>query len=492
MSTLSHLQPQKLWQIFASICAIPHPSKHEDKISAWIQTWSKEQGLTIKEDDVGNLLISKPATRGMEDRKGVILQAHMDMVPQKNADNNHNFLTDPIEPIIFTDAGNEWVKANGTTLGADNGIGLASALAVLASDDIVHGALEVLVTIDEEAGMTGAFGLKAGWVQGDILINTDSEQEGEVYMGCAGGIDGTASFDVEFEDVGVGYQSFNLSISGLKGGHSGVDIHTGRANACKLLVRFLLNASEKFDIQLTELNGGSLRNAIPREADASFVIPSTQINDFKEALSNYLFIIQENLKSIETAIEMLLISPETFEHCWSKATQQQILRALNACPNGVMRMSDDIEGIVETSLNLGVMRSKGHKFVAMTLIRSLHDDGRLEAQTMVDSIFKLAGSEIKFSGAYPGWKPDTSSSIMKTVRDTYQSLFGKLPEVMVIHAGLECGLFKTAYPTWDMVSFGPTIKFPHSPDEKVDVKTVDQYWQLLIAVLNNIPKNNLD
>ena len=487
MSTLSHLQPQKLWQMFEGICAIPHPSKHEDKISAWIQSWAKGQGLIVKEDEVGNILISKPATQGMEDRKGVILQAHMDMVPQKNADNNHDFLTDPIEPILFNDNGDDWVKANGTTLGADNGIGLASALAVLASDDIAHGPLEVLVTIDEEAGMTGAFGLKADWLQGEILINTDSEQEGEVYMGCAGGIDGTATFDIEYEDVPSDYQSFNLSISGLKGGHSGVDIHTGRANACKLLIRFLLNASEIFDIQLTELNGGSLRNAIPREADASFVIPSNQVADLEEALSQYLGTVQDNLKSIETTLEMLLISPETFDECWSKATQQSILRALNACPNGVLRMSDDIEGIVETSLNLGVMRSKGHKFVAMTLIRSLHDDGRLEAQTMVESVFSLAGAGIKFSGAYPGWKPDTSSSIMKTVRDTYQSLFGKLPEIMVIHAGLECGLFKTAYPNWDMVSFGPTIKFPHSPDEKVDVKTVEQYWQLLIAVLKNIP-----
>lgn len=487
MGTLSHLQPQKLWQMFAGICAIPHPSKHEDKISAWIQAWSNEQGLTVNEDEVGNLLIKKPATSGMENRKGVILQAHMDMVPQKNADNKHNFLTDPIEPILFNDAGEAWVKANGTTLGADNGIGLASALAVLASDDIAHGPLEVLVTIDEEAGMTGAFGLKAGWLEGEILINTDSEQEGEVYMGCAGGIDGTATFNIDFEDVPADYTSFNLSISGLKGGHSGVDIHTGRANACKLLIRFLLNASDKFDIRLTELNGGSLRNAIPREADASFVVPSHQIAALKNDLANYLTVVKESLKVVETNIEMLLISPETFDECWDQTTQKQILRALNACPNGVLRMSDDIEGIVETSLNLGVMRSKGPKFVAMTLIRSLHDDGRLEAQTMVESIFNLAGASIGFSGAYPGWKPDTSSAVMQTVRDTYQSLFGKLPEIMVIHAGLECGLFKTAYPNWDMVSFGPTIKFPHSPDEKVNVKTVEQYWQLLVAVLNNIP-----
>ncbi|WP_440875208.1 aminoacyl-histidine dipeptidase [Thalassotalea sp. PLHSN55] len=486
MSQLSQLQPNLLWQLFEKICSIPHPSKHEQKISAWIQSWATEQGLSVKEDKVGNLFIKKPATAGMENRPGVILQAHMDMVPQKNAETQHDFLTDPIQPYIVTEADGDWVTAKDTTLGADNGIGLCSALAVLASDDIAHGPLEVLVTIDEEAGMTGAFGLEAGWLDGDILINTDSEQEGEVYMGCAGGIDGQATFALAFEDVASGAQSFNLSISGLKGGHSGVDIHTGRANANKLLVRFLLMASEQFGIRLTELNGGSLRNAIPREADASFVIAAEQVDDFKAALATYLKTIQTNLGSIETDIDMLLISPETFDQQWTEQSQNSILKALNACPNGVMRMSDDIEGIVESSLNLGVMRTKGNKFVAMTLIRSLHDDGRLETQTTVQSVFELAGANIEFSGAYPGWKPDTSSAVMKTVRDTYHQLFDKTPEIMVIHAGLECGLFKTAYPHWDMVSFGPTIKFPHSPDEKVNIATVEQYWQLLVAVLKNI------
>lgn len=487
MSTLAQLQPKKLWQIFDTICSIPHPSKHEQKISLWIQTWATEQGLSVKEDAVGNLIIKKPATAGLENKKGVILQAHMDMVPQKNADKAHDFLTDPIKPYIITEADGDWVTAEGTTLGADNGIGLSSALAVLASDDIAHGPLEVLVTIDEEAGMTGAFGLEAGWLDGELLINTDSEQEGEIYMGCAGGIDGEATFAVKYDDVVDEVESFNLSISGLKGGHSGVDIHTGRANANKLLIRFLLDASQALDIRLTELNGGSLRNAIPREADASFVIDRAKVPALKEKLSEYLATINQSLGAIETDIEMLLISPETFDECWTSATQHTILRALNACPNGVLRMSDDIEGIVETSLNLGVMRSKGNKFVAMSLIRSLHDDGRQEAQTMVQSVFELAGANIAFSGAYPGWKPDTNSALMQTVRNTYQSLFNKVPEIMVIHAGLECGLFKTAYPNWDMVSFGPTIKFPHSPDEKVQIATVEQYWQLLIAVLANIP-----
>ena len=486
MGTLSQLKPTRLWQLFEKICSIPHPSKHEQQISAWIQSWAKDLGLSIKEDAIGNLFIKKPATAGLEDRQGIILQAHMDMVPQKNNDTQHDFLTDAIKPYVI-DSG-DWVTAEGTTLGADNGVGLASALAVLASDDIAHGPLEVLVTIDEEAGMSGAFGLEAGWLEGNILINTDSEQEGEVYMGCAGGIDGTATFGLTFDEVPADTQAFNLSISGLKGGHSGVDIHTGRANANKLLVRFLLDASNAFDLRLTELNGGSLRNAIPREANASFVIPTEQVVALKEHLATYLATIKTNLNAVETDIDMLLISPEDFEQCWSEPIQSQVLRALNACPNGVIRMSDDIEGIVESSLNLGVMRTRGKNFTALALIRSLHDDGRLETQRTVQSVFELADASIEFSGAYPGWKPNPDSAIMKTVSNTYQELFNKIPAVMVIHAGLECGLFKTAYPHWDMVSIGPTIKFPHSPDEKIEIATVEQYWQLLTAVLAKAPK----
>ena len=489
MSTLSQLKPANLWQLFEKICSIPHPSKHEQKISLWIQSWANELGLSVKEDAVGNLFIKKPATPGMEDRQGVILQAHMDMVPQKNNATEHNFQTDPIRPYIISESDGDWVTADGTTLGADNGVGLASALAVLASNDIAHGPIEVLVTIDEEAGMSGAFGLEAGWLDGDILINTDSEQEGEIYMGCAGGIDGSATFALAFDNVPDHFQAFNLSLSGLKGGHSGVDIDTGRANANKLLVRFLLDASNLFDLRLTELNGGSLRNAIPREANASFVIAKNQVEPLKVALAHYLSTIKANLSAIETGIDMLLISPEDFDKCWDSVTQHNILRALNACPNGVIRMSDDIEGIVESSLNLGVIHTRGTKFNAMVLIRSLHDDGSLETQRTVQSVFELAGADIQFSGAYPGWKPNTDSAIMKTVRDTYEELFGKIPAVMVIHAGLECGLFKTAYPHWDMVSIGPTIKFPHSPDEKIEIATVAQYWKLLTAVLAKAPKN---
>jgi dipeptidase D len=306
-------------------------------------------------------------------------------------------------------------------------------------------------------------------------------------MGCAGGIDGTAQFTLEFSQVPKNFKAFNLSISGLKGGHSGVDIHTGRANANKLLNRFLLMASNDFDIRLTELNGGSLRNAIPREANASFVVATENIAPLKSALTEYLTTIKANLSAVETDINMLLISPEDFDTCWSQSTQTAVLHAINACPNGVIRMSDDIQGIVETSLNLGVIRTRGKKLSAMVLIRSLHDDGRLETQQTIQSVFELAGANLVFSGAYPGWKPNPDSAIMQIVNDTYQTLFNKVPAVMVIHAGLECGLFKNAYPEWDMVSIGPTIKFPHSPDEKVEINAVSQYWQLLVAVLANIP-----
>ncbi|TYK66592.1 aminoacyl-histidine dipeptidase [Colwellia echini] len=496
MSNLSQLEPASLWQLFEKICSIPRSSKHEQAISLWIQNWANQSGLTVKEDKVGNLFIKKPATAGMENRKGIILQAHMDMVPQKNNDVKHDFLTDAIKPYIVDASGNHtnnpdlfaWVTAQGTTLGADNGIGLASALAILASNDIVHGPIEVLITIDEESGMTGAFGLEAGWLEGDILINTDSEQEGEIYMGCAGGIDGKATFPLTFETVPNNYQAFNLSISGLNGGHSGVDIDSGRANANKLLVRFLLTASFDFDIRLTELNGGSLRNAIPRDADASFVVATDKITALKRALSDYLVTIQANFTAVESGIELLLISPEDFDTCWSKVTQVAILRALNACPNGVLRMSDDIAGIVETSLNLGVMQTRGNKFNALTLIRSLHDDGRTDTQQMVQSVFELAGADVSFSGAYPGWKPNPDSAIMQLIKETYQKIFDKVPDIMVIHAGLECGLFKNAYPQWDMVSIGPTIKYPHSPDEKVEIASVAKYWQLLVAVLANAPR----
>ncbi len=483
MANLSNLEPQIVWNIFEQMCANPRPSKHEEKVSAWIQQLAKDHNIECKEDKVGNLILRKAATAGMEDRKGVVLQAHMDMVPQKNSDSEHNFITDPIDAYID----GEWVTARGTTLGADNGIGLAASLAVICSNDIEHGPLEVLVTIDEEAGMTGAFGLEAGWLEGEILLNTDSEDEGEVYMGCAGGIDTTVSFPIEREDTPTDHQTFEVSISGLRGGHSGVDIHLGRGNANKLLARLLKEAGRDMGVRLVEINGGSLRNAIPRESFAVITVAPTQREEFKACLEFFAKAVKKELIATEPDFSISLIPVPNEPTVMTKDCQTRLIAALNGVFNGVMRMSDEIEGVVETSSNLGVIQSRGKTVHIQCLIRSLADSCRLDAQEMIASVFELAGADVKFSGAYPGWKPDTSSPVMQIMRDVYETEFGSIPKIMVIHAGLECGLFKTSYPTMDMASFGPTICFPHSPDEKVNIETVGMFWKYLLAILKAIP-----
>lgn len=478
---LSQLSPQPLWQIFEKICSIPHPSKHEQKISAWIQQFATDLGLDVKEDKVGNLIIKKPATRGMENRKGVILQAHMDMVPQKNNDKQHDFVNDPIEAYVD----GEWVTANGTTLGADNGIGLAASLAVLQSTDIKHGPLEVLVTIDEEAGMTGAFGLEAGWLDGEILLNTDSEDEGEVYMGCAGGIDVNIELPVEWETTDATKAAINVSLNGLKGGHSGVDIHLGRGNANKLLVRML--SLLDIDYSIASIQGGSLRNAIPREAEVTLIIDHQDKAALNTALNNINRLFLAELSKIEPNILISINDVELPEKQLAKVSQTAVINSINGCVNGVIRMSDTIEGIVETSTNLGVVLTKDNHISVKCLVRSLIDSARTNTQNMIASTFTLAGASVTFTGAYPGWEPKDDSQIKDILRETYQGMFGSLPKIMVIHAGLECGLFKDAYPHWDMVSFGPTIRFPHSPDEKVKIDTVEPFFNLLVEVLGNIP-----
>ncbi|MFT5806912.1 MAG: dipeptidase D [Moritella dasanensis] len=483
MANLSNLEPQVVWNIFEQMCANPRPSKHEEKVSAWIQQLAKDHNIECKEDKVGNLILRKAATSGMEDRKGVVLQAHMDMVPQKNSDTVHDFVTDPIDAYVD----GEWVTARGTTLGADNGIGLAASLAVIFSDNIEHGPLEVLVTIDEEAGMTGAFGLEAGWLEGEILLNTDSEDEGEVYMGCAGGIDTTVSFPIEREDTPTDHQTFEISISGLRGGHSGVDIHLGRGNANKLLARFLKEAGRDMGVRLVEINGGSLRNAIPREAFAVITVAPTQREEFKACLEFFAQAVKKELIATEPDFSISLIPVPNEAVVMTQDCQTRLIAALNGVFNGVLRMSDEIEGVVETSSNLGVIQSRGKTVHIQCLIRSLADSCRLDAQEMIASVFELAGADVTFSGAYPGWKPDTSSPVMQIMRDVYEKEFGSVPKIMVIHAGLECGLFKTSYPTMDMASFGPTICFPHSPDEKVNIETVGMFWKYLQAILKAIP-----
>ncbi|MCD8550407.1 aminoacyl-histidine dipeptidase [Shewanella xiamenensis] len=483
MTALSQLYPQPLWQWFEQICAIPHPSKHEQALSQHIQAWAKSKQLDVVEDAVGNLIIRKPATAGMEDRKVVVIQAHIDMVPQKNADKVHDFTKDPIEAYVDGD----WVKAKGTTLGADNGIGMASALAILGSDDIKHGPLEVLLTIDEEAGMTGAFGLQAGMLDAEILINTDSEQEGEIYMGCAGGVDAQITLPMVWQASEQSYASFSLHLSGLKGGHSGVNIHLGRGNANKILARFLFENADELALELTQFTGGSLRNAIPREANISFMLPAENVVALNEKVRAFEALVRAELAIADPDMRLVLSEIPTPKRVMSENSQNTLIDLLHVCPNGVMRMSDEVTGVTETSLNVGVISTNDEEVSILCLIRSLIDSGRSQVEGMLNALTNLAGAEIEFSGAYPGWKPDNSSPVMAIVRKTYESIYHKEPVIMVIHAGLECGLFKKPYPEMDMVSIGPTIRYPHGPDEMVNITTVGQYWDLLLAVLERIP-----
>lgn len=481
---LSTLTPQPVWNWFSQLCSIPHPSKHEEAIAQYIVDWATKKGLNVVRDAVGNVIIKKPATSGYESRKGVIMQAHLDMVPQKNNDKQHDFTTDPIKPYIDGD----WVTADGTTLGADNGIGLCATLAVLDDNTVEHGPLEALFTVDEEAGMTGAFGVEPGYLDGDILLNTDSEDEGEVYMGCAGGVDANARFEIEFDQAPTGHTPLSLVIEGLKGGHSGVDINIGRGNANKLLTRVLFELASKHDIRLISIDGGSLRNALPREASAEILVPANNVEQFKTDVQAWSKTFKQELSATEPDLEIFVDPSDEVSQVFSLDFQTRLLAALYAAPHGVFRMSDEIEGIVETSNNVGVVKTRQKEVYVQCLIRSLMDSRRLDAQNTIGSIFSLAGATVDFTGAYPGWKPDTSSQIMGVIRDTYHELFGETPKIMVIHAGLECGLFKDAYPNWDMASYGPTIRFPHSPDEKVLIDTVERFWQLTLAILKNIPE----
>ena len=483
MSELSQLSPQPLWDIFAKICSIPHPSYHEEQLAEHIMGWAKEKGLHAERDQVGNILIRKPATAGMENRKPVVLQAHLDMVPQKNNDTVHDFTKDPIQPYIDGD----WVKARGTTLGADNGIGMASALAVLADDSVEHGPLEVLLTMTEEAGMDGAFGLQANWLQADILINTDSEEEGEIYTGCAGGIDFISTLPLSREAIPAGFQTFKLTLKGLKGGHSGGDIHLGLGNANKLLARFLAGHAAELDLRLVDFNGGTLRNAIPREAFATVAVPAAKADELKKLSTVYLDILKNELSAKEKNLTVVLESVSTDKAALTVQSRDTFVQLLNATPNGVIRNSDVAKGVVETSLNVGVVTMSDDSAEIICLIRSLIDSGKEYVVSMLESLGTLAGAKTSAKGSYPGWQPDASSPVMALVRETYQRLFNSTPNIQVIHAGLECGLFKKPYPDMDMVSIGPTITGPHSPDEQVHIESVGHYWTLLTELLKAIP-----
>ena len=484
MSNLSNLKPQLLWENFSKICSIPHPSKHEEKILAYMLDWAKQKNIQVVQDETGNLIFSKPATKGMENRKGVILQGHIGMVPQKNWDKVHYLTKDPIEPVIGTDG---WVRANGTTLGADNGIGCAAAMAVLASNDIEHGPIEVLVTVDEETGMTGAFGLKPNMFQGDILINLDSEDEGELYVGCAGGLDATIEIDYKEVAVPEGMKAFNIAVTGLKGGHSGMDINLGRANANKIIIRLLKSLVREYGIRIASIDGGSLRNAIPREAFAKVVVPAEKVNAFTACIKEFTSIIQNEFSGTEPNLAIEAKATEMPSIVMGSVCQETIINVVYALPNGVMRMSDSMEGLVETSTNLAIVKSENGKVRIMCLLRSSVDSAKEAVGEKMTSIAELAQAKITLSGAYPGWKPNMNSPILKTMQKTYQDLYGKTPEIKAIHAGLECGLLGGVYPNWDMISFGPTIRNPHSPDERVHIESVEKFWNFLLATLKNIP-----
>ena len=483
MSDIRNLEPKKLWNYFHDLTQIPRPSKKEQKVIEYIKEFGKNNNLETIVDEVGNVIIRKPATKGMENRKGVILQTHLDMVPQKNSDKKHDFEKDPIETIID----GEWVKANGTTLGSDNGIGVSAALAVLASDDIPHGPVEGLFTIDEETGMTGAFGLKDDVLKGDILMNLDSEDEGELYVGCAGGIDVGAVKNYAEEVSPKGMLAYKISATGLKGGHSGVDIALGRANSNKLMFRFLMQAEADFGIRLAEAWGGDLRNAIPRESYSVVLVPEIKKEEFEEFVSGYNDMYRAEFAETEPDLSFTCEKTQMPDKVLNQGEQYRIIRAVFVCPNGVIRMSQSMKGLVETSNNLAIVKCKEGKFEAYCLTRSSVDTAKEAIAWKIAGVFQLINADVKLEGGYPGWKPNVNSPILKTMSNVYKDMFGKVPEIKAIHAGLECGLIGGVYPALDMISFGPTIRYPHSPDEKVNIESVGKFWKFLAASLKDVP-----
>ncbi len=482
---ISKLTPAEVWANFYELTRIPRPSHHEEQVQEFVFNYGKSLGFETLKDEAGNVIIRKPATPGMENRKGVILQGHLDMVPQKNSDKDHDFTKDPIETIID----GEWVKADGTTLGADNGIGVAAAMAVLASKELAHGPVEALFTATEETGMDGAEGLKSGLLNGSILINMDSEDEGELYVGCAGGEDANARFSYTEVPVPAESIAFKLNVTGLKGGHSGLDINLGRGNANKIFFRLLKEAYKVCGVRLASISGGNLRNAIPREAFGIITVPYATADKLVGLIAGLTNIIKRELTGTEPTLKIELAKTEMPAGLIDEEIQIKLTHAIVACPNGAIRMSDSMPGLVETSTNLAIVKSDAEaKTVNIAcLMRSSVDSAKAELGSRMESVFTLAGAKVTLSGGYPGWKPNMESPILKTMQKVYQAKFGRIPEIKAIHAGLECGILGGTYPSWDMISFGPTIRFPHSPDEKVNIESVAKFWDFLVETLKNIP-----
>lgn len=483
MKRLNKLEPQPLWNYFEEICQVPHPSKKEEKIISFLFDFAKSHNLEIKKDKIGNLLIKKPATAGRENCQVVILQSHLDMVCEKNSDTIHNFDTDAIKPFIE----DGWVKAEGTTLGSDDGIGIAAQMAILTAKDLVHGPIECLFTVDEETGLSGAFALEPGFMTGKILLNLDSEDEGELFIGCAGGIDTVGT--LIYENVVTPPNSFavKLEVKGLLGGHSGDDINKNRGNANKILNRFLVFANKKFEMNIAEFNGGNLRNAIAREAYAIITIPNTEKENIIVEWNVFASEMEFEFSNCEPKLTLVHQSVKVPEFVIDSSAKERLLKLISACPHGVLEMSTRMPGMVETSTNLASVKFRnGNEILITTSQRSEIESRKYMAADMVESVMNLAGASAEHSDGYPGWTPNPDSEISQITAKSYKKLFGVDAVVKSIHAGLECGLFLEKYPELDMVSFGPTIRGAHSPDERINIETVDKFWKLLVDVLENI------
>jgi len=481
LKKISELQPEKVWKHFYDLTQIPRPSGYEDAVVEHIKKFAIQKNLEYHIDEVGNILVKKAGHPERAGAKTIILQAHVDMVPQKNNDKVHDFIHDPIETIID----GEWIRADKTTLGADNGIGVAAILSILDSEDIKHGPLEGLFTVSEETGMDGAFGLKKDFLRGEILLNLDSEDERELIIGCAGGLNADISWDYIYERSLEG-KAFTIEIKGLKGGHSGIDINLGRANANKLLVQFLIILEDKLQVRISSFKGGNLRNAIPREAEATVLVPLENVDKLNQTIKEYKNFLLNEYKGIETDVDVSAGENGKIFPVMSAEWQKKSLKALNDCPNGVIKMSPVLKDIVQTSTNLAIVRVGEGKCSAQCMLRSSLDKDKDELTAEIKHSFEPANAEIVLEGDYPGWNPDNDSIVLAKAKETYKKVFKMMPEVKVIHAGLECGIIGGVYPKLDMISFGPTIRHPHSPDEKVNIASVEKFWIFLKSLLEAI------
>ncbi|MBA4406111.1 cytosol nonspecific dipeptidase [bacterium] len=482
---LGQLKPELLWNHFEEICKIPHPSRKEEKLAQYIVSFAKKNNLESARDEFGNVVIRKAATPGKENLIPIVLQGHLDMVAEKNSDVTHDFDKDPIQCYVDGD----WVKAKGTTLGADNGIGVAAGLAVMESKDLEHGPIEALFTLDEETGLFGAQALKPGFLNGKILMNLDSEEDGALYIGCAGGQTTLAKFKYELKDVPEKTIALEIKISGLKGGHSGLDINTGRGNAIKLMTRLLHELNYTSGIRLVSINGGSKHNAIPRETFAIIRVTKKFAAETLAYIERYNKIVKAELTTVEPDLTVTVAETRSKTKVMDKTTTKNMIDSLYAVPNGVIKMSADIPGLVETSTNLAVVVTKGKKVEATLSQRSSVESEKHDISNSIAAFFKLAKAEVVQGDGYPGWKPDIHSPVLVTMKNVYRQIYGNDPAVKAIHAGLECGIIKERYPEMDMISFGPTLMDVHSPAEKIQISTVEKFWNLLTTVLRNIPTN---